>query len=898
MKNLLPTISFLICTFMLLGQTPFPITCDSAFQDDFESGSFQPAWSKHPNINGSTGGRIDIVNGAGLDNTFGVLIGKLFDDANFTTNALDLHLDLSDPSLTNVELTFWIADKIDEAQADDGIYFSDDGGVSFKKVLDFFPDEWCDFESFSYKKIFGQHPPIDVDQLAEDNTLNWRSDQFVVRFQQTGKNDFSGTSSSSDISDGFYLDNVNVYDPKLEYAKITCDEDYKADFDLGYFDKSWAWNFADETATIATGSAITSPMSIVGVSNQVGLNGTPGVLMGRRCDGVFTTNALDLHLNLSDTSLANVEMTFWIADKIDETQADDGIYFSDDGGVSFKKVLDLFPDEWCDFESFSYKKIFGQHPPIDVDQLAEDNTLNWRSDQFVVRFQQTGQKDFSGTSTSPSNSDGFYLDNVHVYDPKLEYAKITCDEGYEADFDLGYFDKSWAWNFADETATIATGSAITSPMSIVHVADQAGLDGTPGVLMGRRCDGVFTTNALDLHLDLSDTSLTNVEMTFLIADKIDETQADDGIYFSDDGGVSFKKVLDLFPDEWCDFESFSYKKIFGQHPPIDVDQLAEDNTLNWRSDQFVIRFQQTGQDDFSGVSANNSDGFYLDKVHVYDPKLEYATLPFEDDFELGSFKKSWAWNFADKTSTIISDDAITNPMSIVEIVSGIGYNGSTYAVRMGKICDGTYTTNALDLHLNLMDHTQVSFSFYLNDIIEETQSDDGIYFSDNGGESFEKVYTFDFESTNGYQFYQLNVDSLAVIVNLELSDSFIIRFQQRGQNDFSGSAADGFLLDDVNIKGTIINNISGKENELQNIKVVPNPATNTFSIINIPDELINTNLSINIYDIVGRLKFQSNEINLGDKITLNVSTFPTGLYHIVISDKITGSIISKKILKN
>ena len=179
------------------------------------------------------------------------------------------------------------------------------------------------------------------------------------------------------------------------------------------------------------------------------------------------------------------------------------------------------------------------------------------------------------------------------------------------------------------------------------------------------------------------------------------------------------KALDFFPDEWCD-------GIYGQHPPIDVDGIATELGLEL-TNQFVIRFQQTGQSDFVGGS-NNQDGFYLDDVKVYDPKLEYASLPFSDDFEEGKFSSSWAWNFADETTTIVSGDAITNPMSFVGVVDGFGADGSTFSTWVGKRCDGTFTTNALDLHLNLLNQLEVMLTFWLADHRDETQEDDGIYF--------------------------------------------------------------------------------------------------------------------------------------------------------------------------
>jgi len=451
--------------------------------------------------------------------------------------------------------------------------------------------------------------------------------------------------------------------------------------------------------------------------------------------------------------------------------------------------VDFFPEEWCE-------STYGQHPPVDVDGLATVHGLNLTS-QFVIRFQQRGSGGF--------NSDGMFLDEVNVYDPELEYSQLPFNDN----FDDGGFKKAWAWNFADATAATMTGGAITNPMSVVGIDLQSGLNGSPGVVIGKRCNGAFTTNALDLHLNLAGES--DVELAFWIADYYDENHIDDGLYFSDDGGVNFEKVLDFFPEEWCE-------STYGQHPPVDVDDLAAAYELNLTS-QFVIRFQQRGSGGF------NSDGMFLDEVSVYDPEVEYANLPFSDTFESGSFGKSWSWSFADSSTSVISEDAITNPMSVVVVDDEFGHNGSTYGVVMGKRCGGTFTTNALDLHLNLSGQQEVQLSFWIAHYYEEYQIDDGVYFSDDGGITFQKVYDLDFSGVNNltYSLYELDVDVLASTNELELTNTFVIRFQQRGQGSFN---SDGFYLDDVNVGG--VPTASAEVSNVNEFSVFPNPATTTL----------------------------------------------------------------------
>ncbi|MBR9921425.1 MAG: T9SS type A sorting domain-containing protein [Bacteroidetes bacterium] len=824
---------FIVFSFQTFSQAPFP------FEDTFESGTLNSAyWTASPNING-VNGVVELDDGIGLNNSTGVKMGKTSDSGGFTANALDLSINLSDQS--EVELTFWINDYDDATDGIDGLYFSDNGGANFEKVLDFLPEEWCNYN-------YGQFPPIDVDELASLAGLNVSTSQFVIRFAQRGDKDFSGTS------DGFYIDNINVYDPNLIYKELPAEDD----FENGQFQDFWAWNFADQTAGINADEAPTGTMNWVEVTDGVGINNSYGVAMGRRCDDVFTTNALDLHLNLAGED--QVELTFWLNDYQDATDNDDGLYFSDDGGESFEKVLDFLPDEWCDYN-------YGQFPPIDVDQLAEDFGLELSS-TFVIRFQQRGDKDFSGTS------DGFYLDNVNVYDPNLIYKELPVMD----DFEDGQFQNFWAWNFADQTAGINADETPTGTMNWVEVTDGVGINNSYGVAMGRRCDDVFTTNALDLHLNLAGED--QVELTFWLNDYQDATDNDDGLYFSDDGGESFEKVLDFLPDEWCDYN-------YGQFPPIDVDQLAEDFGLELSS-TFVIRFQQRGDKDFSGTS----DGFYIDEVKVYDPNLTFKTIPFSNNFDDGQLPNYWAWNFADQTVSINTNNAPTGTMNWVEVLDGIGIDNS-YGVAIGRRCDDFFTTNALDLHLNLEGASNVNLSFWINDYQDETDDDDGLYFSDDGGETFIKVEDFDFSSATDYNYEEYQVSISDIVANssqLELSNRFVVRFQQRGENDFSGTS-DGIYLDNVNVTGTP----SSTTNYLNKdqIRVFPSP-TEGVTFIEVPGH---TSIQkIQIFSSSGILVYSKESENNSNKEQLNLNALPGGLY-LISATLESGQIISKKVVK-
>jgi len=272
-------------------------------------------------------------------------------------------------------------------------------------------------------------------------------------------------------------------------------------------------------------------------------------------------------------------------------------------------------------------------------------------------------------------------------------------------------------------------------------------------------------------------------------DLADETQIQDGLYFSDDGGLNFTKVYDFDPLSWCNQ--------WGSFPPFDVDKLAAANGLSLTS-QFVIRFQQHDEHDFRG--SPNIDGFYIDNVVVREPETEYAILPFEDGFESGEFKKAWSWSHPDSTVLNMSE---IKPTGQVGITPNTKFEGQ-YGAFMGKVCDDNFVTNALDLHLNLSGQTQVELSFMLYDLADETQIQDGLYFSDDGGLNFTKVYDFDPSNyANSFQSYAINIGELVKSAGLSLSDSSVIRFQQHDEHDFRGSPnIDGFYIDNVKVQNT------------------------------------------------------------------------------------------------
>jgi hypothetical protein len=603
------------------------------------------------------------------------------------------------------------------------------------------------------------------------------------------------------------------------------------DFETGVFGPNWV-------ATPGT------PNGVVSINTGIGVGATRGVRMGKTSTaGGFVTNRLDLRLDLGDLGPnPNIAMTFDIQDRSDETHDEDCIYFSDNAGGDFVKVFSFNPSLWCDDN-------YGTFPPFDIDALAEANGLVLNND-FVIRFQQFGE------NTLPGN-DGFYLDNVSIFRQTIDYVDQFP---FLDDFDVSAtLSNAWTRSFPGPTNTLLADP--NRPNNIINIGNAIGTGGSQGVRMGKDCSDGFSTNALDLHLDLSGNS--DYALTFDIQDRSDETSNDDGLYFSNDGGTSFVKVFGFNPSLWCDDN-------YGTFPPLDIDELAAANGLSL-SPRFVIRFQQHGSNTLPG-----NDGFYLDNVSVFVPTITYvAQYPFTDNFETGALGSHWRRSFPGETNSLVADP--DRPNNLIEVLNGIGTN-SGRAVRMGKDCTDGFSTNALDLHLNLTGLAQATLNFKLQDRNDETDIDDAVFFSNDGGLSFVKIYEFDFSNTpNAYTDYSLDLIALAAANSLSLTDQCIVRFQQHGDNTLPNN--DGIYLDDVNISAVVS---TEDKPSLQSWEIYPNPAQNLL-YLDIRNSAAFGDYSYEIRNLLGQRALFGASIS--GKETIDVSSLAKGVYVIEIKGK-------------
>ena len=171
-------------------------------------------------------------------------------------------------------------------------------------------------------------------------------------------------------------------------------------------------------------------------------------------------------------------------------------------------------------------------------------------------------------------------------------------------------------------------------------------------------------------------------------------------------------------------------------------------------------------------------------ITVTEPGSGYANLPYSTGFESGSFDQYW--------STTSSDNGR------VRLLTSNGPHSGSYHMTMDDPTNGGYVTNEAWLHLNLAGAGDVDLDFWWKDFSDESHSQDGVFFSDNGGASFVKVLDLPGQSysNNTWNNFVVDVDAAAASAGLSMTSTFVIKFQQY---DNYPIATDGHAYDDISV---------------------------------------------------------------------------------------------------
>ncbi|NNE10468.1 MAG: PKD domain-containing protein, partial [Gemmatimonadetes bacterium] len=174
-------------------------------------------------------------------------------------------------------------------------------------------------------------------------------------------------------------------------------------------------------------------------------------------------------------------------------------------------------------------------------------------------------------------------------------------------------------------------------------------------------------------------------------------------------------------------------------------------------------------------------------ITVTNPGGGYASLPYSTGFEGGAVDQYW--------TTQSSGNGRVNITT-----SNTPHSGSWH-MTMDDPTNGGYVTNEAWLGLDLAGASNVELDFWWKDFSDETHTQDGVFFSSNGGSSFTKVFDLPGQSytNNSWNNFTLDVDALASGAGVSLTSTFVIKFQQY---DNYPIATDGMAFDDISVTET------------------------------------------------------------------------------------------------
>lgn len=574
---------------------------------DNHDGAFPPAWRlANPVEDGGTASNADLTrfplvriddSNNPVSEPYELVMGKTRDSEGNNINAVDLHLKLADYAEEELNFSFWITDLSDENDGGDAIYFSDDNGATFEKVILLTPEAWTPSLTYGARVFY------DLDCLIGENDNLDFTDQFVIRFQQEGEGDFNTFGEE----DGFRIDNVYVGVERTVEPVTSLPYCEGFDDDNGALPPAWrVANPFKDGSTVNVENVLTRYPIVALLDVWQPISEPYELVMGKSSDSEGTNvNAIDLHLDLSAYANEELLFSFWIADYFDETDGADGLYFSDDNGLNFYKVVDFLPELWPD-------NTYGWRLPYDLDDLINDHAELDFTDQFIIRFQQSGNGDFN----TFGQEDGFRIDDVCIeIERPIVYGELPYVEHFEDD------SLRYSWRVANAVEEGGTASSGLSHFPLSVVLDEATVpgvnhtpDGAQAFVMGKwNSGGGNNVNALDLHLNmLNAIGCDDVLLNFWLLDVSDENNGEDKILFSNDGGLNFYTLLQLLPEN---YPNFSYQEF-----TLDLDEFVTSNNLAF-TDQCVIRFQQFDDADFN--TFGDEDGFYLDDVSVFTATTEF-----------------------------------------------------------------------------------------------------------------------------------------------------------------------------------------------------------------------------------------------------------------------------------
>ncbi len=425
-----------------------------------------------------------------------------------------------------------------------------------------------------------------------------------------------------------------------------------------------------------------------------------------------------------------------------------------------------------------------------------------------------------------------------------QYATVPYSTGFES----GSLDQYWCSESENSFGRIQVTTANTPNSGSYHLT------------MDVTTNQNLNTNEATLGLNLQ--GLTSADLSFWWKEFSDENNAEDGVFLSDDGGGSYTKVYDLVgtSNAWQQINldlaalastnglslnnTFVVKFQQRDNYSISTDGFAFDDvsvtgsapactlavspsTLTFTagsgtsSASITSSSAWTATDNAAWISLSPSSGSGNGTLNVNvttntstnqrtgtvtvtcgsitrtiavtqagaqpptNCTQQYTSLPYSTGFETGALDQYWC-------------TATENAFGRIQVTSANTPNSGSNHLTMDVTTNANFNTNEATLGLRLAGLSTVDLSFYWKEFSDENHPEDGVFLSDDGGANYTKVYDL-IGGTNVYQQINLDIDALASANGLSLTNTFVVKFQQR---DNYSITTDGFAFDDVSVTGS------------------------------------------------------------------------------------------------
>ena len=168
----------------------------------------------------------------------------------------------------------------------------------------------------------------------------------------------------------------------------------------------------------------------------------------------------------------------------------------------------------------------------------------------------------------------------------------------------------------------------------------------------------------------------------------------------------------------------------------------------------------------------------------------YAQIPYQTSFEAGVLDEYWTTGSSHSSGrTAIRTDH--DPL--------IGFRHMLLDVESNN---GIFVTNHVDFRVDISNHNNVVFSYWWKRLGDEEHPEDGLFLSDDDGQTFTKITNpFSTGSNNTWYNHSLNLAVVAWANGLDYNSRLVVRFQQR---DNYPASSDGIAIDFVSITGSPI----------------------------------------------------------------------------------------------